>query len=212
MSSRGLEGNAAAAPEESAPAPSLRTLAAAVSASRPIALVGMMGAGKSSIGRRLAAVLALPFFDADCEIEAAAGCTIAEIFAVHGEAEFRRGERQVMARLLRQPPCVLATGGGAILDAGTRALLRERAVTIWLHAHPDILLRRIERRDTRPLLREDDPRAVLERLLREREPLYAEAADLRVESGAGPQLRAVEACLRALAGWRPGGERCAGAP
>lgn len=210
--SRPSEGSDAAAPDEAGLAHSLPAPGATLRTARTVALVGMMGAGKSSIGRRLASILALPFFDADSEIELAAGQTIPEIFAAHGEAEFRRGERQVMARLLRQPQCVLATGGGAVLDAGTRALLRERAVTIWLRASPDILMRRIERRDTRPLLQQPDPRAVLERLLQARQPLYAEVADLTVESGPGPQARAVEACLAALAGWRAGGERSAGAP
>jgi len=184
--------------EEPAPVMTIRALAARVALPRTVALVGMMGAGKSSVGRRLAVALGVPFFDADCEIEAAAGRPISDIFAVHGEAEFRRGERQVMARLLRQPPCVLATGGGAVLDPATRALLRERAVTIWLRADLDTLMKRVERRDSRPLLRTADPRGVLSRLLAERSPLYAEA-DLTVESGPGSPTRTVEACLKALA-------------
>lgn len=188
--------------EEPAPAMTIRSWAAKVALTRSVALVGMMGAGKSSVGRRLADALGVPFHDADCEIEAAAGRPIPEIFATHGEAEFRRGERQVMARLLRQPICVLATGGGAVLDASTRDLLRENAFTIWLRADIETILRRVERRDTRPLLRTADPRSVLSRLLAEREPLYAQA-DAVVDSGPGSPNHTVEACLKVLAGRFP---------
>lgn len=187
------------APEEQDRAAALRALGATVKPDRPIALVGMMGAGKTSIGKRLAGFLNIPFRDADSEIEKAAGCTVAEIFAKHGEEEFRRGERQVIARLISQcPPHVLATGGGAVICAETRALLKEKAVTIWLRADVDVLLRRVERRDNRPLLKNGDQRATLLRLLDERTKFYAEA-DYVIESNPGPHSAAVEAALRALA-------------
>lgn len=175
----------------------LSNLAARLRPSRTIALVGLMGAGKSAIGKRLAQVLALPFHDADHEIELAAGRSVSDIFAERGEAEFRRGERQVLARLLREPMHVLATGGGAFLDESTRALLRERAVTIWLTADIDTLFKRVSRRSTRPLLQTPDPRAALERMLHVRAPIYAEA-DLHVDSMAGPPSRTVHAVLLAL--------------
>lgn len=152
---------------------------------KTIALVGLMGAGKSSIGRRLAQVLALPFVDADTEIEAAADATIEEIFAREGEAAFRNGERRVIARLLERPPQVLATGGGAFMDPTTRALIREHAISVWLRADLDVLLARVSRRSNRPLLKTDDPRAVLARLMDARYPVYAEA-DLVVDSVDGP--------------------------
>ncbi len=165
---------------------------------RPIALVGLMGAGKTTIGRRLAAALDLPFIDADHEIERAAGLSIPEIFARHGEAEFRRGERSVIQRLLGEPPHVLATGGGAFVDPQTRALMREKAVTIWLKAPLDVLLKRVEKRDNRPLLRQGDPETILRRLMEERYPLYAEA-DLVVESTNAPHNSSVHAVIAALA-------------
>lgn len=176
---------------------SLSDLAAGLVVTRPIVLVGLMGAGKSVIGRRLAIALRLPFKDADEEIELAAGCSVAEIFAKHGEPEFRRGERQVIARLLKTGPHVLATGGGAFMDATTRALVRETAVSVWLKADLDVLMRRVERREGRPLLAAPDPRAVMARLMTERYPYYAEA-DVAVESGPGPHQAVVEAVLRAV--------------
>jgi shikimate kinase len=142
---------------------------------RSIVLVGMMGAGKSSIGRRLAAELGLPFVDADTEIEAAAGMTIPEIFEAHGEPYFRSGEARVIARLLDGGPQVLASGGGAFINPQTRALIRERSVSVWLKADVEVLLRRIRRRSDRPLLKTDDPEQVLRRLVDERYPVYAEA-------------------------------------
>lgn len=175
----------------------LRRQAEGLTIDRTIALVGLMGAGKTTVGRRLAHVLGLPFVDADAEIEAAAGSTIAEIFRDHGECEFRRGERQVIARLLAGPAHVLATGGGAFVDPRTRALMKERAITIWLKAPLEVLMKRVTKRDHRPLLKEDDPRAVLQRLLDERTPIY-EQADLVVETGAGPHTLAVAAVLDAL--------------
>jgi shikimate kinase len=148
---------------------------------RSIVLVGMMGAGKSSIGRRLAARLALPFVDADSEIEKAASMTITEIFAAHGEAYFRAGEARVIARLLDGGPQVLATGGGAIMNPETRTAIRAKAISIWLKAATDILMRRIKRRPDRPLLATAEPLETLNRLIAERYPVYAEA-DLTVES------------------------------
>jgi shikimate kinase len=148
---------------------------------RSIVLVGMMGAGKSSIGRRVAARLAIPFVDADAEIELAADMTIAEIFAVHGEPYFRAGEARVIARLLERGPQVLATGGGAFMNAQTRAALQEKAVSVWLKADLDVLTRRLRRRNDRPLLKTDDPVATLTNLLQMRDPIYA-TADVTVLS------------------------------
>ncbi len=170
---------------------------------KTLVLVGLMGAGKSSVGRRLATRLGLPFVDADHEIEAAAGMTIPEIFARHGESAFRDGERRVIARLLDNPVHVLSTGGGAFMDARTRALIRERAISIWLHAELDELVRRVSRRTDRPLLQGGDPRAVLERLMAERYPIYAEA-DLTVPSSTGSAEETVERILERIAGL-PGG-------
>lgn len=175
----------------------LRRQAEGLAIGRTIALVGLMGAGKTTIGRRLAAALDLPFADADHEIEKAAGRSVPDIFAEHGECEFRRGERQVIARMLEGRPHVLATGGGAFIDPRTRALMKARAISIWLKAPLDVLMKRVERRDNRPLLKEDDPRAVMQRLMDERYPIYAEA-DLTIESGAGPHNTAVADIIRAL--------------
>jgi shikimate kinase len=150
-----------------------------------VVLVGLMGAGKTCIGKRLAAELGLDFVDADAEIEAAAGCSIEEIFERHGEAAFRDGERRVLARLLERPPHVLATGGGSFMDPRTRAEIKNRAISVWLRADLDLLLRRTSRRNNRPLLKNGDPRAVLERLIAERHPVYAEA-DIVVDSADGP--------------------------
>jgi shikimate kinase len=148
---------------------------------RSLVLVGMMGAGKSSVGRKLAMRLAMPFVDADTEIEVAAGMTIPEIFEIRGEAEFRSGEARVIARLLDGGPQVLATGGGAYMNAETRRLIGQKAVSIWLKAEFDILMRRIKRRTDRPLLRTADPDATLKRLIEDRYPTYA-LADLTIES------------------------------
>jgi shikimate kinase len=148
---------------------------------RNIVLIGMMGAGKSSIGRRLGRMLGLDFLDADHEIEEAAGMSIPEIFSRHGEAYFRDGERRVLARLLEGGPAVIATGGGAWVDARTRALAADRSISVWLKADPEILLKRVRRRGSRPLLMNADPEGTLRRLLAEREPLYA-TADIIVNS------------------------------
>lgn len=148
---------------------------------RTIALVGMMGAGKSSIGKRLGARLGLPFVDADAEIEQAANATITEIFERHGEPYFRDGERRVIRRLLDDRPKVLATGGGAFIQPETRAAIREGAVTIWLNADRDLILSRVRRRSNRPLLRTPDLEARIDQLIAERYPVYAEA-DIHVQS------------------------------
>src|SRR5487761_105802 len=164
---------------------------------KTIALVGLMGAGKTAVGRRLAQRLGVDFADADAEIEKAADATNAEIFAQHGEPFFRAREREVVKRLLANPVHVLATGGGAFMDPATRALLRERAITVWLRASLDLMLARVARRGNRPLLKNGDPRAVLERLMAERYPVYAEA-DITVESLDGPPELTFECVLAAL--------------
>jgi shikimate kinase len=144
---------------------------------RSVVLVGMMGAGKSSVGKRLAQRLGLSFYDADTEIERAAGMSIPEMFEKRGEAEFRQGEQRVIARLLGEGPAVLATGGGAFMDPETRARVRAQGRSVWLKADIDLLARRVGRKDTRPLLRDKDPREVLEALAKVRHPIYAEAED-----------------------------------
>jgi shikimate kinase len=140
-----------------------------------IVLVGMMGCGKSAIGRRLANCLKLKFVDADDEIEKAAGKSISEIFEEHGETEFRDGERKVIARLLNGGPQVLATGGGAFMDPETRERVREKGISIWLKADLDVLMRRVSRRDHRPLLKTGNPQAIMSRLMKERYPIYGQA-------------------------------------
>ncbi len=165
---------------------------------RSIVLVGMMGVGKSTIGRRLAARLRMPFTDADHEIEIAhAGMTIPEIFADHGEPYFRDGEARVIARLLEGAPCVLATGGGAFMREDTRDRIRARAVSIWLRADADVILRRVKRRADRPLLQTDDPAATIRRFIEVRHPVY-ETADLTVLSRDEPHEKIVGECIDAL--------------
>ena len=171
------------------PQPSLRN--------KTIALVGLMGVGKSSVGRRLATALDLPFKDADTEIETAAGRTIPEIFEAFGEAEFRDGERRVIARLLDEGPMVLATGGGAFMNDQTRALIADKALSVWLKADVEILARRVGRKDNRPLLQGKDPLVVLTALAEVRYPVYAQA-DITVELGETPHQDSVAAILRAL--------------
>ena len=175
---------------------------------RTIVLIGLMGAGKSCIGRRLAALLGLNFVDADTEIERAAGCTIDEIFERHGEAAFRDGERRVIQRLLGQAVQVLATGGGSFMDPGTRAAIQEQAVSVWLRADLDLLLKRTGRRNNRPLLKRGDPRAILERLMAERYPVYAEA-DIVVDSVDGPPEVTVERMHAAVESYLTGPPRAA---
>jgi shikimate kinase len=164
---------------------------------RSVVLVGMMGAGKSTIGRRLAARLRLPFLDADIEIEAAASMTIPEIFAVHGEPYFRDGEARVIARLLDNGPAVIATGGGAVMREETRNLIRAKAVSIWLKADVDVIMKRVKRRADRPLLQTEDPAATVSRLLEVREPVY-QTADLTIWSRDVPHDRIVDECIDAL--------------
>jgi shikimate kinase len=165
---------------------------------RSLVLVGMMGAGKSSVGRKLAMRLALPFVDADTEIEAAAGMTIPEIFEIRGEPEFRSGEARVIARLLDSGPQVLATGGGAYMNPETRKLIAQKAISIWLKAEFDILMRRIKRRTDRPLLRTVDPDSTLKQLIDERYPVYA-LADLTIESRDVSHEVIVDEVIEALA-------------
>jgi shikimate kinase len=188
-------------PETASPAPASTSQEADITAAlgtRSVVLVGMMGAGKSTIGRRLAARLQLPFLDADNEIELAhAGMTIPEIFAAHGEPYFRDGEARVIARLLDGGPCVLATGGGAFLREETRNRIRDKAVSIWLKADADIIMRRVKRRADRPLLQTADPAATVERLIGEREPIY-QRAELTIWSRDVPHEKIVDECLEAL--------------
>ncbi|MFY9769242.1 MAG: shikimate kinase [Xanthobacteraceae bacterium] len=166
---------------------------------RSIVLIGMMGVGKSSIGRRLGTRLGIPFVDGDAEIEKAAGMSIADIFARHGEAAFRSGEARVIARLLNGGPQVLATGGGAVMNPETRALIQERGVSIWLSAEFELLLRRISKRKAeRPMLQTADPAATLRELLAEREPIYAKA-DLTVQSRDVPHDAVVAEIVERLA-------------
>ncbi len=165
---------------------------------RTIVLVGLMGAGKTKIGRRLAARLNLPFFDSDNEIEIAAGETIEEIFRNRGEAVFRDGERRVIARLLERPPHVLATGGGAFMDPATRALIARHGVSVWLCADLDVLVARVSRRNNRPLLQRSDPRSVLADLIERRHPIYAEA-DIVIDSSDGSAEQTTTRVIAALA-------------
>jgi shikimate kinase len=164
---------------------------------RSLVLVGMMGAGKSTIGRRLAARLGLPFLDADMEIEAAAGMSIPDIFELHGEPYFRDGEARVIARLLGGGPVVLATGGGAFMREETRQRIGNNAVSIWLKVDAEIILRRIKRRADRPLLRTPDPAATIERLIAERNPVY-QLADLTIVSHDVPHDKIVDQCVQSL--------------
>jgi shikimate kinase len=164
---------------------------------RSVVLVGMMGAGKSSIGRRAALRLGIPFVDADSEIEKAAGMSITDIFAVRGEAEFRAGEARVLLRLLDSGPQVLATGGGAFINPQTRAAIRSKGISIWLKAEVDVLMKRIRRRHDRPLLQTADPAATLRRLMEERDPIYA-LADITVQSREVSHDKIVDEIVSAL--------------
>jgi len=157
----------------------------------------MMGVGKTTVGRRLAARLELPFYDADHEIEKAAGMTVSDLFAAHGEQSFREGEARVIKRLLEGPPHVLATGGGAVTNPETRALIAERTVSIWIRAEIDTIVKRASKRNTRPLLQNDDPRETLIRLMKEREPFYA-SADIHIDSQTGPHANTVDLIVDAL--------------
>lgn len=164
---------------------------------KTIALIGLMGAGKSSVGRRLADTLDLPFYDSDEQIELAAGLSVTDIFSVHGETEFRRGEQRVIERLLEGPQHILATGGGAYMNPDIRAALKQHAVTIWLRADLETLWKRVSRKDGRPLLKTENPKQRLADLLETRNPVYAEA-DIVVDSREGPHATAVNAILKAL--------------
>jgi len=167
---------------------------------RPIVLVGLMGAGKTSVGRRLAEKLGIPFVDADHEIEAAAGKPIKEIFADHGEAYFREGERRVIQRLIGNGAQVLATGGGAYMNDETRARIEEHGISVWLKAALPLLMKRVAKRQDRPLLQADDPEAVMSALIDKRYPIYA-LADVTVESRDVQHSQMVNDVIRALAQW-----------
>jgi shikimate kinase len=168
--------------------------------SRSVVLVGLMGAGKSTVGRRLAQKLGLPFMDADHEIEAAAGMTIPDIFAIFGEAYFRDGERRVIARLLQEGPMVLATGGGAFMCPETRSNIAAAGVSVWLKADLEVLMRRVRKRTNRPLLQNADPEGTMRRLIEVRHPVYA-LADVTVESHEIPHDRVAAEIVRSLKAW-----------
>ncbi len=187
-------------PETASPAGASASQEAEITAAlgkRSIVLVGMMGAGKSTIGRRLSARLRLPFIDADMEIEAAAGMSVPDIFETHGESHFRDGEARVIARLLDSGPAVLATGGGAFMREETRSRIGSKAVSIWLKADADIIMKRVKRRADRPLLQTADPAATVGRLIEEREPVY-QHADLTIWSRDVPHEKIVDECIVAL--------------
>ncbi len=164
---------------------------------KPIVLVGLMGAGKTTLGRRLAARLQLPFTDADEEIEKAAGLSVSEIFARYGEPAFRDGERRVIQRLMAGPPQIIATGGGAFVDPATRQLILARGISIWLQADVDVLVERTQRRDTRPLLQHGNPAEILADLLIKRTPAY-EQAPIHIKSGRGPHDQNIDSIIAAL--------------
>jgi shikimate kinase len=168
---------------------------------RTITLVGLMGSGKSSVGKRLAQALDLPFRDADDEVETAAGRSIPEIFEQLGEPAFRDGERRVIARLLEGPPIVLATGGGAFMNSETREIIKARSVSVWLKADLPVLAKRVARKDNRPLLTGKDPLAVLTEQAAVRYPAYAQA-DITVETGDTPHQVSVDQVMRALTNWQ----------
>ena len=165
---------------------------------RPLVLVGLMGAGKTTVGRRLAKRLGVPFMDADEEIEKAAGMSVSDYFAQYGEPAFREGERRVIARLLGEAqPCVLATGGGAFMDAETRAVIAQTATSVWLRAGLDLLVKRTSKRNTRPLLRNGNPREILQKLIDERYPVYGEA-NIVIDSVDGPHDKVVDDVVQAV--------------
>jgi len=165
--------------------------------SKPIVLVGLMGAGKSTIGRRLASALGLSFVDSDHEIVEAAGCSIADIFETYGEAIFRDLEQRVLLRLVSSEPCVIATGGGAFINQTIREAIKEKSTSVWLRADLDVLLERVSRRDTRPLLKTGDKGAILSKLMEERYPIYAQA-DISIDSNAGLHETVVESIVEAV--------------
>ena len=189
-----------AAPGLASAAPGLASAVLEALGGRPVVLVGLMGAGKTSVGRRLAARLGLPFIDSDHAIEESARMTIPEIFAQLGEAEFRAGEKKVIARLLGEPQQVIATGGGAYMDPETRARIRERGVSVWLRADLPVLMRRVQKRQNRPLLQTTDPEATMQALIDKRYPVYAEA-DCTVTSLEIPHDQMVLHVLEAMQGF-----------
>lgn len=165
--------------------------------SKPLVLIGLMGAGKSTIGRRLAKQIGWRFVDSDEEIEAAAGCSIADIFTIHGEPIFRDLEKRVIARLVTEAPMVLATGGGAWIQPGVREIIKQHATTVWLRAELDVLTDRVSKRNHRPLLETGDKREILDKLMQERYPIYQEA-DVIIDSSQGPHESVVERVIAAL--------------
>jgi len=173
---------------------------------KSIVMVGLMGCGKSAVGRRLAARLGLPFVDADEEIEKAAGQSIEDMFAEHGEPYFREGERKVLARLMRSGPQVLATGGGAFMNAETRAAIAERGISVWLKAELPLLVRRVSKRNNRPLLKGSDPLTVMQSLMDVRYPVYAQA-DITVESRDVPHDVIVAEIIELLSRQQPSAAR-----
>lgn len=164
---------------------------------KPVILVGLMGAGKSTIGRRLASALCLPFVDSDQEIVEAAGCSIADIFESYGETIFRDLEQRVLLRLAASNPCVIATGGGAFINPVIRQAIKEKSTSVWLKADLEVLLERVSRRDTRPLLKTGDKGVILSKLMEERYPVYAEA-DITIDSNAGLHEAVVDNIVSAL--------------
>jgi shikimate kinase len=187
-------------PETASPAGTNASQEAEITAAlgtRSLVLIGMMGAGKSTIGRRLSLRLRLPFLDADTEIEAAAGMSIPDIFETHGEPHFRDGEARVIARLLDNGPAVIATGGGAFMREETRRRIQDKAVSIWLKADADTIMKRVKRRADRPLLQTADPAATIGRLIEEREPVY-QHAEVTIWSRDVPHEKIVEECVEAL--------------
>lgn len=167
--------------------------------SRPVVLVGLMGVGKSTIGRRLAKKIGWNFVDSDEEIESAAGCSVADIFSMHGETIFRDLERKVIGRLVNGPPLIIATGGGAWMQESVRADIKQHATSVWLRADLDVLIERVGKRNTRPLLANGDKRAIMAKLMDERYPMYA-TADLVVDSNHGPHEHVVDMVIKALEG------------
>lgn len=168
---------------------------------RPLVLTGLMGAGKSTIGRRLAKALDLPFVDSDVEISEAAGCSISDIFEIYGEEIFRDLEHRVLLRLLGGAPCVLATGGGAFINPAIREAIQEKGISVWLKADLDVLHERVSRRNTRPLLEQGDKREILGRLMEDRYPLYSQASII-VDSDQGAHELVVERIISALREWK----------
>lgn len=164
---------------------------------RPVVLVGLMGAGKSSVGKIVAQELEVPFTDSDKEVEEAAGCSITTIFATHGEDAFRDCERRVIKRLLEREPHIIALGGGAFINPQTREIIKERAISLWIRAELDVLVKRTSGKTHRPLLLEGNPEEILAKLIQERHPIYAEA-DITVESGDGPKEEVAAAIVQAL--------------